>query len=174
MGRHYPRARAGNRPAIRSRSLHDVNPPLAVALVGVVVAGEEIPVFVEGEFLRIAQAVGEDFEIGAVEFGAEDTAFVGEHEAASLLGQDVRGPVAKAEVETSVGSDGEAVHVMPGIAEAHAVAPSHRLSGDGVAVGVGAFEERQFRDVGEPEFVFPRQDARSDAVQFGVELVRVD
>ena len=155
-------------------TFHDVDPAFAVALVGVVVAGEEVAVFVEGEFLRIAQAVGEGLEIRAVEFTAENAAFIGKHEAAAFLGQDVCSPVSKAEVEPSVGSDDEAVHVMARVAETHAVAPADSFPRDGMSFGVGAFEQGQLGNVGEPDLTLAGQNTGGDAVEFGVELVRVD
>ena len=48
-----------------------------VAVVGVVVAGEEIAVLVEDELLRIAQARGIQFQPGAVGIAAEDGAGFG-------------------------------------------------------------------------------------------------
>ena len=54
----------------------DIDPPRAVAAVGVVVAGEEIAVIVEGEFLRIAQARRDDFQVAAIGLAAKDAARV--------------------------------------------------------------------------------------------------
>ena len=57
---HVPRAGIAQRrmlvtdPPSGVGAFDDVDPPLSVALVGVVVSGEEVAEFVEGEFLRIA------------------------------------------------------------------------------------------------------------------------
>src|SRR2546423_189317 len=44
-------------------AFHNVNPPCVIAAVGVIVASEEIPILIEGKFLRIAEPAGEDLEI---------------------------------------------------------------------------------------------------------------
>ena len=59
------------------RALDDVNPPRLVAAVAVIVAGEKIAHVVEGERLRIAQALGEEFQAAAVGPDAIDRAAVG-------------------------------------------------------------------------------------------------
>src|SRR5262249_43426948 len=58
----------------------DIGEAHLVAAVAVVVDGEEIAVLIEGEFLRIAQAGGDDFQIGAVEFTTKDSAAIGVEE----------------------------------------------------------------------------------------------
>ena len=64
-----------------------VHQALLVALVAVVVAGEQVAVFVERQLLRIAQAVVHDLELGAVGVGAVHRAFVGkgDHVVPSLV-----------------------------------------------------------------------------------------
>ena len=63
---------------------------------------------------------------------------------------------------------------MSGVAEAHAVAAAFGFSGDRFSFGVGAIEEGHFRDVGEPNLPFARQDSGGDAVEVGVEFVGVN
>lgn len=60
------------------RAFHDVMPARLVAAVAVVVGGEEIAKFVEGQLLRIAQTARDDFQFRAVGIAAKDTAAVGE------------------------------------------------------------------------------------------------
>ena len=59
------------------RALDDVNPPRLVAAVAVVVACEKIAHVVECERLRIAQALGEEFQAAAVGPDAIDRAAIG-------------------------------------------------------------------------------------------------
>ena len=109
-------------------ALDDVNPALAIALIGVVVAGEEIAVFVEREFLRIAQPAGNDLHVGAVRLAAEDSAFIGEREHLAFLRRHMRAAIAEGEIKPAIRTEDQAVHVVAGEGEAHAIAEGERLA----------------------------------------------
>ncbi len=152
-------------------ALDDVHEPLLVAVVAVIVAGEEVAEFVEDERLRVAEAGGEKFETRAVGVAAEHRALVGHRQRRAFLGPDRRAAVAVAEVDLPVGAEHEAVQVVAGEVEAHAVAAADL----GAALGaVSALEPPDARDVGEPHLAAPSEDARADAVEGRVEAVRVD
>lgn len=51
---------------------HDVDPARFISTVCVVVAGEQVTEFVEGEGVWVAKALGDEFEIGTVGPAAED------------------------------------------------------------------------------------------------------
>ena len=57
-------------------ALHHVNPAGLVAAVRIVVSGKQVAVLIEHEVLRVAQAEGKNFELGAVRVTAEDAARV--------------------------------------------------------------------------------------------------
>jgi len=113
----------------------DVDEALHVAHVAVVVAGEEIANLVEEEVLGIAEAGGEEFDVGAVEIAAEDGAGIGGGDGVGGR-DDVGAAVADAVVEFAVGADDEAVHVVAGEVEADAVAGAEVFAGLGF-VGAG-------------------------------------
>src|SRR5690606_33033754 len=120
--------------------IDDIHPALAVALVGVVIAGEEIAVFVESKFLRIAQTARDDFHVGAVWLAAEDGAFVRKGEDLAFLRGDVCTTVAKGEVEAAIRSENEPVHVVPRVGETHAIPEGERFALLGLALGSDARE----------------------------------
>ena len=116
--------------------LDDVDPAGLVAAVGVVVAGEQVAVVVEGEFLRVPQAGGEDLQVRPVGLAAEDRAGVGGDEVLAFLGGDVQAAVADREVEPAVGAHLEAVEVVAEEGDVDAVAGAERLLDLGLAVAV--------------------------------------
>src|SRR6266513_73388 len=86
-------------------ALHQVGPPRRVAGVAVVVAGPEVPLRVERELLRVAQARREQLEAGPVRVAAHHAARVG-------IVQDpldVDAAVADREIELPVGPEPQAV-----------------------------------------------------------------
>ena len=151
-------------------ALDDVDKAFHVAVVAVVVAGEKIADFVEKQVLGVAQAGGEEFDVGAVEVAAENGAVVRGGEGAGGRG-DVGAAVANAVVELAVGADDEAVHIVAGEVEADAVAGAEVFAGLGF---VGAGEGGEAGDVGEIDGALVREDAGGDAVDGGVEALGVE
>ena len=90
----------------------EMNPSGAIATIGIVVSGEKISEIVEGEFLRIAEAAGEDFEVCAVRFTAQDDAFIGVIENATFFVGDIQSAIANGKIKTAVGSHDEAVEIV--------------------------------------------------------------
>ena len=93
---------------------------------GVIVHGPEIAEVIEREFLRIAQAVAEDFQIRSIGFAAEYTAAVGEIDHDALAIGEAHAAVAEAHVDATVGAAEEPVQVVSGNADVHAEAGTDR------------------------------------------------
>src|SRR5688572_13633209 len=96
-------------------------PARLVAAIAIVVRGEKVAVYVEGEFLRIAQSPRDDFKVAAVRVRAKDAAGIG-HQFRRETGNGVldlrekvgvRPAVGDGPVELAVGSENQAVHVVP-------------------------------------------------------------
>ncbi len=148
----------------------DVHDAGFVGSAGVVVVGPEVAEVVEGEFLGVAEAGGEDFEVAAVEVAAEDGAGVDGVEDFAFFGDDVGAAVADAEVEFSVGADGEAVEIVSADADVDAVAGVEDFAFGGGAVFVVG-EAPEVGDVGEPELAVAGEDAGGGAGDGLVEAV---
>jgi hypothetical protein len=155
-------------------ALNEVHPAGAIAAVGIVVAGEKISEVIEGEFLRIAQAAREHFEICAVGFAAEDCAFVGIEENAALFVGHVEAAIADGKVEATVGAHDEAVHVVAEERNVHAVAGAERLAFVRFAVVVGVFELPEVRDASEEHLSIAHEHAGGNAVRNAIEIGRED
>ena len=124
--------------------LGDVDEAFAFAgEIGVIVHAEHVAVVVEGDFLDVAEAVGEDFEVGAIGLAAEDAAFVGVVPVPAFLAGDVDAFVADAPVDAAVGADAGAVHVVAGVGDVHAeaVGDDFAFVGDAVVIGVAQTDE---------------------------------
>jgi hypothetical protein len=134
--------------------------PAIVGAGRVVVGGKQIAGVVEGQFLRIAQAEAEQFEIPAVGFASQHTAAVGDFDDDAFAIGDVEAAVAEAHVDPAVGPEGEPVEVMAGDADVHAEARGENGPGRG---GTGG-EPPQVRDVGEPEMSVVGEDPGGGAV----------
>src|SRR5439155_12206304 len=89
----------------------DVDPACLVAVIGVVVAGEEIAVLVEGELLGIAQAGRDNLQLRAVGITAQHGTGVGTRHGPAL-GLDVEAAIAAAEIDFAVRAKAQSVHVM--------------------------------------------------------------
>src|SRR5690606_16099368 len=115
----------------------DIDPAGLVAAVAVVVAGEEVAVVVERQFLRIAQTGGEFFQVRAIQVAAEHGAALRIRKVPVPLA-DVVAAVADAEIELAVGADDQPMHVVAaeGIADAIAFAQYAALVAPTVAVAV--------------------------------------
>ena len=151
-------------------ALDDVDKAFHVAVVAVVVAGEEIADLVEEQVLGIAQAGGEEFDVGAVEVAAENGAVIRGGEGAGGRGH-VRAAVADAVVEFAVGADDEAVHIVAGEVEADAVAGAQVFARLG---RLRAGERGEAGDVGEIDGAVVRENAGGDPVDGGVKAFGVE
>ena len=151
----------------------EVQPTRLVAEVGVVVAGEEVAEVVEGEFLRVAEAGGEDFEVAAVGVAAEDGARIGVGDDAAG-GFDMGAAVADGVVEFAVGSEAEAVEVVAEITDAQAVAEVEGLALVGATFAGGVLEQPEVGEVGEPDIAVAGEDVGGESVEDGVEAVGED
>ena len=148
----------------------DVNDAFAVAVVIVVVDGEEVAEFVEDDLLGVAEVEGEDLEVGAVGVGAEDGAAVGAGEGLAVL-FNVVAAVADGPVEFAVGAEGEAVHVVTGKADADAEAGDEGLDLLGLSVAVVVAEAVDAGDVGEVDGAVLLDESAGGAGEGFVEVV---
>ena len=83
-------------------AFHDVVQALLVAEVTVVIDREQVAVFVEGQLLRIAQAVGEDFKAAAIRLDAEDAALTWIVDVTAILQHYADALVARAPVDAAI------------------------------------------------------------------------
>ena len=102
-------------------AVDDFHPARAIAAVGVIIAREQVAVWIEGQFLRVAQPDVNDLQLGAIGVTAEDSARVRIGEDAAL-GLDVQATVADAAIEPTVGSHFETVKIMPDEGSVYAIA----------------------------------------------------
>jgi hypothetical protein len=111
-------------------------PARLVAAVAVVIGGEEVAEFVEGQLLWIAQSPGNHLEFGSVRIRAEDAAGIGQQ-----LGREpgdgildlreqirVRAAVGNGPIQLAVRSQDQPVHVMSAEGDVDAEA-SEKVSG---------------------------------------------
>ena len=154
-------------------ALDHVDPTRAVAAVGVVVAGPQVAVVVEGQLLRIAQAGGEDLEVGAVELAAQHRTRVRVRVGLALV-FDVEAAVADREVEPPVDPQLDAVQVVAEQRDVDAIARLQDLARIGHAVAVVVPQEPQVRDAAVVQVAATRQQPGRDAVGVLVEAVGED
>ena len=76
-------------------AFHHIDQPRGIAVVAIVVAGEQIAVIIKRQFLRIAQTVGEHFQIRAVQIAAQHGAHVGIIQHLAFLRLHVESAVAR-------------------------------------------------------------------------------
>ena len=101
-------------------ALDHINPPGWVAAVRVVIACEEISILIEREFLRVAQATRENFQVRAVGIAAQHSAHFSffDHVRAVL---HVKTAIAHAEIESAIRAEAESVQIMTEEPRANAV-----------------------------------------------------
>src|SRR5262245_49976135 len=80
----------------------EVNPARGIAAVRIVITGPEVAVLVEDQFLRVAQAGREDFEIRAIGITAIDDAGLAVVHQLAFLVVDVGAAIANAEIQLAV------------------------------------------------------------------------
>jgi hypothetical protein len=143
---------------------------LLVAVVAVVVAGEEVAVLGEHERLGIAQAPRDELKLRTIGIAAEHGTHVGGVDHAAFLRFHGGAAVAVAEVELAVGTPRQAVQIVAREIETHAVAAADL----GALLGLGLTGELPHaRNVGEPHLAAPGDHAGGDAVERRVETVGV-
>src|SRR5262249_2732106 len=125
---------------------------------------------IEGQFLRVTQAGGENFQFRAVGIAAEDGTGVGAGNDATP-GQNVEPPVADAEVQFAIRPEAQAVQVGPVNTDMDPVTPVQHLADIGLALALRIAEEPEVGNAGVPDLAAARQNARPDAVGDAVETV---
>ena len=154
-------------------ALDDLHESGLVAGVAVVVAGEQVAEVVEGEFLRVAQALVNHFQAAAVGLAPQHRAAVGDHDPVGA-DRDVEAAVTDGKIDPAVGAFAEAVHVVAEEGELHAEALVQRRPLVGPAVVVRVAEPPEVRDAGVVDGAVADEDAGADAVEDVVEAVGED
>ena len=153
----------------------DVEEAFAFAFeVGIVVDGKHVSVFIESDFLRVAQATCEDFESRAIWVATQHGAFVRSKEIFAFFGSDVGSFVTNRPIDTAVGSEGEAVHVVAGVGDVDSESMSERLTLIGFAIAGGVAEFPHVWSDGCVNVAAPCQDACRDAGDFGIKISSED
>ena len=142
-------------------ALDHMNETRPVDAVGVVVAGEQVPVFVEDQLLGIAQARSENLQVAAVQLATQDAA------GPLVIDRPVRGlhgeaAVPAREVQATVGADAKTVQVVAEHGDVHAVARGQYTPFFGHAVRVGVREHPQVRDAGVVDVLVVLEEPRAD------------
>ncbi len=142
-----------------------------VANVSGIVESEEIAMVVEGQFLRVAQAHGMDFQPGTIRLATKDRSPARSlvHLAGSI--RDVIAAVTDGKVQPAIEASYDAVEVMTDEGDPHPIAFGDRnvIVGHAVVVLVGHFPDRG--DTGEIDGVGFCEDGKPYAVQWLVEMV---
>ena len=156
------------------RPLQHQCPAGLVTAVAVVVTSPKIALVVEAQLLRIAQALGEKFEVRPIRLAAKHGAAVGQLNHASLaIGH--RGPAIRdREVDAAVGSLGQAVEIVS--AKRHVDSKTMQQP---VPRGrrrrsfrIGGGESPQIRNAGEPHIRPLRQHACRHSAHASLKAVR--
>jgi len=127
-------------------TLRQINPARRVATVRVVVAGPEVAELIEDQFLRIAQACSEDFQIRAVGIAAIDDAGLAVLDDFALLVFDVGAAITDAEVDSSFGTESQAMQVVSDKGHTNSITVMEHLRVIGNAVTIGIADCPQIRN----------------------------
>ena len=149
-------------------AFHGVYPARGIAAVGIVVAGEKIPVRVKGQFLRIAQADVVQLKLGAVWFAAVNGAGLRRVQLAPVECGDGSRAVADAEINAAIRPLTQPVQIMPKKTDAHTEAAGEAFLLLRFAVSVFVLKQPQVWDVREPHFAVAREHAGSEPVHLVV------
>ena len=153
-------------------ALDDVQETLTLALlVRVVVDGEKVAVFVEGDFLGVAQAAGENFKSAAIRIAAQHRALMRGEPVFPLLRGDVRPLVADGPIDPPVGTEGQPVHVVAGVGDVDPEAMGEGLPLVGLAVAIGVAEFPQVRGDGGIDIAAPGERPGRDPGHLGIEAL---
>src|SRR5687767_12754213 len=99
-----------------------MNKAFLVALIRVIVAGEQIAVLGEQKTLGIAQTNRKNFQPGAIGIAAKHRAHIRNGDHAALLCFHVSAAITAAKIELSVRAKDETVEIVARVIETHAVA----------------------------------------------------
>ena len=151
----------------------DVDPACLVAVIGVVVAGEEIAVLVEGELLGIAQTGRDNLQLRAVGITAQHGTGVGTRHGPAL-GLDVEAAIAAAEIDFAVRAKAQSVHVMTDEGDMHAIAVMQQAALASNPDALRVAEQPEIGNAGVPDVAVAGQQAGADTVGQVVKAVRED
>src|SRR5204863_7604826 len=145
-------------------AFNQVHPARWIAAIGIIVAGEEIAVLIERKLLWVAQAVGENFEIGAIWIAAIHGARLGILNTA-LLRFNTCAAVANAKIQLPVRAKAQAMQVVPNKADTHSVTVVQRFFRIGDAIIVFVLQQPKVRNVGEVHVALAGEDARGNPIR---------
>ena len=147
---------------------------LLTRAIRVVVDSKDIAELIEGDFLHVAEAAGVDLKVRTVGITAEQGSVVGVFEMKAFFRSRAKALVADGPVDTSVRTDGEAVHVVTGIGEMGAESVGDGFSGVGLSIVVGVSQFPNIGDDGGINVTFVMKNACGDPTDFVGEIFGVD
>ncbi len=156
----------------RVSSLQGVDHAGDVADVAGIIKSEQVAVVVEGELLRVAQAITVNFEVGSVVVTAENRTAPGAGESFAFLGGEMVTAVPNGEIEPAVGSANDAVQVVPDKRNPNTESVSDGLVRISYAIIIFVLHFPQAGNAGEIDRAVIRQQRKADAVEFAFEVIR--
>ena len=149
-------------PAVRP--LEQVHQPFTFPrLVAVIIDADHVAEGVEGDFLGVAEAAGEDLEAATVRLATQDGAFMREEESPAFLAGDIPALVADGPIDASVRPEPQPVHVVSGISDVSAETRRDDFLHVRHAVPVGVLEAPDVRDRGQVDPAVEIEHAGGDA-----------
>ncbi len=136
-----------------------------VADVARVVEGEKVAVFIEGEFLRIAQTFAKQLETAAVGLAAKDRPATGSRDDLAVFRRDVIAAIANGKIEPTIRAARDAVEIVADEGNAHAEARGDGFLGIRDTVIVLVCQLPHIRNAGEINRVVLREHREADAVE---------
>ena len=155
-------------------SLGDVDPASLITTVRVVIASEQVAEIVECQFLRISQPVSEFFQFRSIRPAAEDGSRVGSYKTRALLCFHVVTTVANAEVNSTVRTLNQPVHIVASKRDADSVSVMQRISLIGHSVTVFIAQLPEFWNARVIDVSTSREDASTGARLNAVESIGKD
>ena len=157
------------------RPFEQIHQPFALLrLVAVIVDADDVAEVIEGDLLRVPDAVGVDFEARPIGFAAKDRTLMREDELPTFFARHVASLVADRPIDATIGSEAESVHVVTRIGDMSAEAGSYEFLYVRDTVAVGILEAPDVRDGGQVDPAVEIQHAGRDAGNRGVKAFGVD
>ncbi len=128
---------------------------------------------VKGEFLRISQAGGEDFQLTAIRFAAEDGSTARVKMMLALV-LDVVTPITDGKVKSAVWSHDKSVRIMASKSNTHTVTVMQRNTLVSKLVTIGVFELPEMRNARQIDFAIAYEDAGCGPVGNFIKVFGVD
>ena len=151
----------------RIATFHGVHDARDIAEITGIIEGHQIAEFIEGEFLRITQAMEKYFHLTAIGFAAENRASVRCLETHAFFADHVEAAIADAPIQSAIRTTNDAVHVVAHHAEADAESGEQLLAHLRLFVAIAVFEVPQVGNAGQKNFIIIGQRTEREAI-FGI------